>query len=111
MRKIGKGENVRFLGVALCRAVPQLEEKHQGAATSIDVEAADNPNLKQTEPDPMLVRRGSFIAFFASCFLASGAMLFGYCSCCVLSFHSLISLRDLKLNILCNFLRIFFVKI
>lgn len=55
VREIGKGENIRFLGVALCRAVPNASEKLQGAATSFDVEAAENPNLKAGEPDPMIV--------------------------------------------------------
>lgn len=55
VRELGKGENVRFVGVALCRAVPDATEKLQGAATSIDVEAAENPNLRRSEPDPMLV--------------------------------------------------------
>ncbi|KAL3124066.1 hypothetical protein niasHT_004655 [Heterodera trifolii] len=54
-RRIGAGENLRFVGVALCRAVPGVTEKLQGAATSVKVEAADNPNLRINEPDPMLV--------------------------------------------------------
>jgi len=56
VRELGKGENVRFVGMTLCRAVPDATEKLQGAATSINVEAAENPNLRRSEPDPMLVR-------------------------------------------------------
>uniref|UniRef100_A0A183C101 peptidylprolyl isomerase n=1 Tax=Globodera pallida TaxID=36090 RepID=A0A183C101_GLOPA len=55
VRRIGLGENLRFIGVTLCRAVPSVTEKLQGAATSVRVEAADNPNLRISEPDPMLV--------------------------------------------------------
>lgn len=55
IRQIGKAENIRFVGVALCRAIPKISEKLQGAATSIDIEAAENPNLRISEPDPMLV--------------------------------------------------------
>lgn len=58
VREIGKGENVRFVGAALCRAMPSVTEKLQGAATSINVEAAENPNLKNTEPDPMIIACG-----------------------------------------------------
>ncbi|KAI1727510.1 cyclophilin type peptidyl-prolyl cis-trans isomerase/CLD domain-containing protein [Ditylenchus destructor] len=58
IREIGKGENIRFLGVALCKAVPNASEKLQGAATSFDVEAAENPNLKAGEPDPMIIACG-----------------------------------------------------
>lgn len=46
-RELGKGENIRFLGVALCRAVPNV--------TTADLDLVDNPNLKKIEPDPMLV--------------------------------------------------------
>lgn len=35
VREIGKMENIRFLGVTLCRAVPSITERFQGAATSI----------------------------------------------------------------------------
>jgi peptidylprolyl isomerase domain and WD repeat-containing protein 1 len=35
VREIGKVENIRFLGVTLCRAVPSITERHQGAVTSI----------------------------------------------------------------------------
>uniref|UniRef100_A0A0N5AIS8 peptidylprolyl isomerase n=1 Tax=Syphacia muris TaxID=451379 RepID=A0A0N5AIS8_9BILA len=55
VREIGKGENLRFIGVSLCRAVPNLSDHLQGAAATIDMVAADNPNLKRTDPDPMLV--------------------------------------------------------
>ncbi|KAF7634070.1 hypothetical protein Mgra_00006488 [Meloidogyne graminicola] len=67
VRKIGTNENLRFFGIALCRAVPSVTEKLQGAATSAHVEAADNPNLKISEPDPMLVatayRKNRFYIF------------------------------------------------
>ncbi|KAI6226175.1 Cyclophilin-type peptidyl-prolyl cis-trans isomerase-15, Bmcyp-15 [Aphelenchoides fujianensis] len=52
VREIGKGENARFLAVSLCRALPDSREE---AATSIQVETAENPNLRKSEPDPMLV--------------------------------------------------------
>ncbi|MFH4976620.1 hypothetical protein AB6A40_003329 [Gnathostoma spinigerum] len=55
VRELGKTENMRFLGVALCRAVPDVKERLQGAAVTISIEAADNPNLAKLEPDPMLV--------------------------------------------------------
>ncbi|CAD5212795.1 unnamed protein product [Bursaphelenchus okinawaensis] len=55
VREIGKGENARFMSVALCRAMLDSRELLQGAATSLEVEAADNPNLKRAEPDPMLI--------------------------------------------------------
>lgn len=67
VRQIGKVENVRFLNIALCRAVLSVNEKLQGAATSANVEAADNPNLKNNEPDPMLIacayKRNRFYIF------------------------------------------------
>ncbi|CAG9530922.1 unnamed protein product [Cercopithifilaria johnstoni] len=67
VREIGKNENMRFLGVSLCRAVPDFKEQLQGAAATIDAMAAANPNLKKTEPDPMLVacayRKGRFYLF------------------------------------------------
>ncbi|VDK79317.1 unnamed protein product [Litomosoides sigmodontis] len=55
VREIGKNENMRFLGVSLCRAMPDFREQLQGAAATIDALVATNPNLKKTEPDPMLV--------------------------------------------------------
>ncbi|KAI6194029.1 Cyclophilin-type peptidyl-prolyl cis-trans isomerase-15 [Aphelenchoides besseyi] len=55
VREIGKGENARFLAVSLCRALPDSRELLQGAATSIEIETADNPNLRRSEPDPMLI--------------------------------------------------------
>ncbi|KAH7708278.1 cyclophilin-type peptidyl-prolyl cis-trans isomerase-15 [Aphelenchoides avenae] len=67
VRELGKGENVRFVGMTLCRAVPDATEKLQGAATSINVEAAENPNLRRSEPDPMLIacahKRNRFYIF------------------------------------------------
>jgi peptidylprolyl isomerase domain and WD repeat-containing protein 1 len=58
---------MRFMGVALCRAVPGVTERLQGAATSANVEAAENPNLRKSEPDPMLVayayKRNRFYLF------------------------------------------------
>uniref|UniRef100_F1L033 peptidylprolyl isomerase n=1 Tax=Ascaris suum TaxID=6253 RepID=F1L033_ASCSU len=55
VREVGKMENMRFLGVSLCRAVPDVKERLQGAAATVETEAADNPNLKRSEPDPMIV--------------------------------------------------------
>uniref|UniRef100_A0A915PG71 peptidylprolyl isomerase n=1 Tax=Setaria digitata TaxID=48799 RepID=A0A915PG71_9BILA len=67
IREIGKNENMRFLGVSLCRALPDFKEQLQGAAATIDALAATNPNLKKTDPDPMLVacayRKGRFYLF------------------------------------------------
>ncbi|VDN95041.1 unnamed protein product [Brugia pahangi] len=67
IREIGKNENMRFLGVSLCRAVPYFKGQLQGAAVTVDAVAATNPNLKKTEPDPMLVacayRKGRFYLF------------------------------------------------
>uniref|UniRef100_A0A914CWE9 peptidylprolyl isomerase n=1 Tax=Acrobeloides nanus TaxID=290746 RepID=A0A914CWE9_9BILA len=67
VRELGKHENMRFMGVALCRAVPSVTERLQGAATSANVEAAENPNLRKSEPDPMLVacayKRNRFYLF------------------------------------------------
>ncbi|TMS34756.1 hypothetical protein L596_002284 [Steinernema carpocapsae] len=58
IRSIGKGEIARFTGVGLCRAIPDVRERLQGAATTAEVEAANNPNLKGYDPDPMLVAVG-----------------------------------------------------
>ncbi|KJH47928.1 peptidyl-prolyl cis-trans isomerase, cyclophilin-type [Dictyocaulus viviparus] len=56
VREIGKEETMRFLGVALCRSVPDIRARLQGAAATIATEAADNPNLVRTaEPDPIMV--------------------------------------------------------
>ncbi|CAJ0586923.1 unnamed protein product, partial [Mesorhabditis spiculigera] len=56
VRTIGLEESVRFTAVALCRAVPDIRARLQGAAATIETEAADNPNLnKRTDPDPILV--------------------------------------------------------
>uniref|UniRef100_A0A915AK08 peptidylprolyl isomerase n=1 Tax=Parascaris univalens TaxID=6257 RepID=A0A915AK08_PARUN len=55
VREVGKMENMRFLGVSLCRAIPDVKERLQGAAATVETEAADNPNLKRSEPDPMIV--------------------------------------------------------
>ncbi|CAK5103306.1 unnamed protein product [Meloidogyne enterolobii] len=67
VRQIGTSENLRLFGIALCRAVPSVTEKLQGAATSVRVEAAENPNLRISEPDPMLVatayRKNRFYLF------------------------------------------------
>ncbi|KAK0395069.1 hypothetical protein QR680_001096 [Steinernema hermaphroditum] len=54
-RELGKNENTRFMAVALCRAMPDVTDRLQGAAVTVEVEAAENPNLKGYEPDPMLV--------------------------------------------------------
>ncbi|VDN02587.1 unnamed protein product [Thelazia callipaeda] len=67
VREIGKNENMRFLSVSLCRAIPDSREQFQGAAATIDAVAATNPNFKKTEPDPMLVacayRKNRFYLF------------------------------------------------
>uniref|UniRef100_A0A1I7ZGK1 peptidylprolyl isomerase n=1 Tax=Steinernema glaseri TaxID=37863 RepID=A0A1I7ZGK1_9BILA len=54
-REIARTENTRFMALALCRAMPDISDRLQGAAVTIEVEAAENPNLKRYEPDPMLV--------------------------------------------------------
>jgi peptidylprolyl isomerase domain and WD repeat-containing protein 1 len=56
VREIGKPENLRILGVALCRAVPSVNERLQGAAATVETEASENPGLQRAEPDPMMVR-------------------------------------------------------
>lgn len=56
VREIGKGENARFMAISLSRALPDAREFLQGSATTMDVEVAENPNLKRSEPDPLLVR-------------------------------------------------------
>lgn len=68
VREIGKEETMRFIGVALCRAVPDIRARLQGAAATIATEAADNPNLnKISDPDPVMVccalRKNRFYLF------------------------------------------------
>jgi len=58
VRDIGKMETIRFLGIALCRAVPSTIERLGGAAVTAEVEASDNPALRKSEPDPMLIASG-----------------------------------------------------
>ncbi|PIO64349.1 peptidyl-prolyl cis-trans isomerase, cyclophilin-type [Teladorsagia circumcincta] len=56
VREIGKEETMRFIGVSLCRSVPDIRARLQGAAATIETEAADNPNLNRiTDPDPIMV--------------------------------------------------------
>uniref|UniRef100_A0A1I7WZ24 peptidylprolyl isomerase n=1 Tax=Heterorhabditis bacteriophora TaxID=37862 RepID=A0A1I7WZ24_HETBA len=56
VREIGKDETARFIAASLCRAVPDIRARLQGAAVTIETEAADNPNLnKTTDPDPIMV--------------------------------------------------------
>lgn len=54
VRYIGKPENLRFLAISLCRAVPGLEAK-DGTAVTAQMRASDNPALKEADPDPVLV--------------------------------------------------------
>ena len=42
----GKPETLRFLCVSVCRAMLNMSEKLQGAATSAEVHASENPALK-----------------------------------------------------------------
>ncbi|VDM56400.1 unnamed protein product [Angiostrongylus costaricensis] len=68
VREIGKEETMRFLAVSLCRSVPDIRARLQGAAATIATEAADNPNLVRTaEPDPIMVccahRKNRFYLF------------------------------------------------
>lgn len=43
------------------RAVPDIRARLQGAAVTIQTEAADNPNLnKSTDPDPIMVGSNTF---------------------------------------------------
>ncbi|CAD6195588.1 unnamed protein product [Caenorhabditis auriculariae] len=54
-REIGRDETARFTGVSLCRAVPDIRQRLQGAAVTMEAAAADNPNLnRKTDPDPLL---------------------------------------------------------
>ncbi|CAI5441756.1 unnamed protein product [Caenorhabditis angaria] len=56
IRTIGRDETVRFIAVSLCRAVPDIRERLQGAAITLETAAADNPTLnKKTDADPLLV--------------------------------------------------------
>ncbi|XP_003381739.1 peptidylprolyl isomerase domain and WD repeat-containing protein 1 [Trichinella spiralis] len=57
IRIIGKTENLRFLNIALCRAVPAAAVEKAGTSSSItmEMEASENPILKRAEPDPMLI--------------------------------------------------------
>ncbi|CAJ0960284.1 unnamed protein product, partial [Mesorhabditis belari] len=56
VRIIGREETMRFIAVTICRAVPDIRSRLQGAAATIETEAADNPTLnKRTDPDPVLV--------------------------------------------------------
>ncbi|KAK6050456.1 peptidyl-prolyl cis-trans isomerase, cyclophilin-type, partial [Cooperia oncophora] len=56
VREIGKEETMRFVAVSLCRSVPDIRARLQGAAATIETEAADNPNLNRiTDPDPIMV--------------------------------------------------------
>ncbi|CAB3404335.1 unnamed protein product [Caenorhabditis bovis] len=55
-RIIGRDETVRFSCVSLCRAIPDVRSRLQGAAITMETAAADNPTLnKKTDPDPLLV--------------------------------------------------------
>uniref|UniRef100_A0A915CQU2 peptidylprolyl isomerase n=1 Tax=Ditylenchus dipsaci TaxID=166011 RepID=A0A915CQU2_9BILA len=64
--KIGYDESSNFLyfptpiGIKVYNLVTDevVREIGKGAATSMDVEAAENPNLKNTEPDPMIIACG-----------------------------------------------------
>uniref|UniRef100_A0A914V921 peptidylprolyl isomerase n=1 Tax=Plectus sambesii TaxID=2011161 RepID=A0A914V921_9BILA len=55
VREIGKPENMRILGLALCRAMPAANERLQGAAVTVQTEASENPGLQRFDPDPMMV--------------------------------------------------------
>uniref|UniRef100_A0A7E4ZZR6 peptidylprolyl isomerase n=1 Tax=Panagrellus redivivus TaxID=6233 RepID=A0A7E4ZZR6_PANRE len=55
VRDIGKVESTRFLGAAVCRAVPTTVERLKGAAITAEVAASDNPALQRSEPDPMVI--------------------------------------------------------
>ena len=55
-RTIGQEETIRLNVVSLCRAVPDVRTKLQGAAATVETETADNPNLNKTyDPDPVMV--------------------------------------------------------
>ncbi|VDP08945.1 unnamed protein product [Soboliphyme baturini] len=60
VRIIGRPENMRFLSVALCRALPaagtlKIGSQQVSAAVTYQMEASENPALQRMEPDPMLV--------------------------------------------------------
>lgn len=61
VRNLGKMESSRFIGVAICRAMPSASERLKGAALTAQVEASDNPALRKSDPDPMIV---SFLYFW-----------------------------------------------
>ncbi|EGT59757.1 CBN-CYN-15 protein [Caenorhabditis brenneri] len=67
-RSIGRDESIRFVAVSLCNALPDIRQKLQGAAITLETAAADNPTLnKKTDPDPLLVccalRKNRFYLF------------------------------------------------
>ena len=57
VREIGKDETVRLISVSLCRAVPDIKDRLQGAAATLATEIADNPTLRKiNDPDPIMVK-------------------------------------------------------
>ncbi|GMT28141.1 hypothetical protein PFISCL1PPCAC_19438, partial [Pristionchus fissidentatus] len=68
VRTIGQEETVKLSMVSIFRAVPDVRTKLQGAATTLQTETADNPNLNKThDPDPAMVcgayRKNRFYLF------------------------------------------------
>lgn len=55
VRDLGKAESVRFMGVAICRAMPTTTERLKGAAVTAEIEASENPALRKFDVDPMIV--------------------------------------------------------
>lgn len=63
-RVLGTDEALRFTGISLCRALPDPRDRLQGAATTVETEAAENPITTKTyDPDPLLV--SSWFLLFA----------------------------------------------
>uniref|UniRef100_A0A914YH06 peptidylprolyl isomerase n=1 Tax=Panagrolaimus superbus TaxID=310955 RepID=A0A914YH06_9BILA len=67
VRDLGKSEPVRFMGAAICRAMPTTMERLKGAAVTAEIEASDNPALRKFDVDPMIIasayRKNRFYIF------------------------------------------------
>uniref|UniRef100_A0AC35ESC5 PPIase cyclophilin-type domain-containing protein n=1 Tax=Panagrolaimus sp. PS1159 TaxID=55785 RepID=A0AC35ESC5_9BILA len=67
VRDLGKQEPVRFMGAAICRAMPTTTERLKGAAVTAEIEASDNPALRKFDVDPMIIasayRKNRFYIF------------------------------------------------
>ncbi|CAI2293325.1 unnamed protein product [Caenorhabditis sp. 36 PRJEB53466] len=67
-RTVGRDETIRFVAVSLCNALPDIRQRLQGAAITLETAAADNPTLnRKTDPDPLMIcsalRKNRFYMF------------------------------------------------